>query len=126
MLEDEKLLQAAKEEWEEASMGQPYLRLSSTKEDLDREVEWFESKLVQHLNNHAKITRITSYSKRWWNEEVAEARKTWAKNKRRLSGDEDLKDKLKQARNSYYRIVRKARQLCWQKFLQGKEQQNHC
>ena len=65
LLEDEKLLQAAKEEWEEAtSMGQPHLRFSSTKEDLDREVKWFESKLVRLLNNHAKITRITSYSKR--------------------------------------------------------------
>ena len=61
LLEDEKLLQAAKEEWEEASMGQPHLKFSSTKEDLDREVEWFESKLVRLLNNHAKITRITSY-----------------------------------------------------------------
>ena len=78
-------------------MGQPHLRFSSTNEDLNREVEWFESKLVRLLNNHAKIMRIISYSKRWWNEEVAEARKMWAKNKKRLSGDEDLKDELKQA-----------------------------
>ncbi len=67
LLEDEKLLQAAKEEWEKASLGQSPLGFSSTKEDLDKEVEQFESKLVGLLNSHAKITRITAYSKRWWN-----------------------------------------------------------
>lgn len=126
MLQDEKLLQAAKEEWEEASIDQPHLSFSSTKEDLDKEVEWFESKLARLLNNHAKVTRITAYSKRWSNEEVAKARKSWGKNKRRLRGDENFKDKLKQARNSYYRTIRKAKRFCWQKFLKGEEQQNHC
>lgn len=57
---------------------------------------------------------------------MAEARKTWAKNKRRLSRDENLKDELKQARNSYYRTIKKAKRLCWQKFLQREEQQDHC
>ena len=121
LLEDEKLLQIAKEEWEKASIGQPQMRFMSTKEDLDKEVVYFERKLVSLLNNHAKITRITAYSKRWWNEEVAEARKEWARNKRKLSGD-----KLKLARNSYYRTIKKAKRLCWQKFLQGDEQQDHC
>lgn len=58
------------------SKGQAYLSLSCTKEDLDGEVEWFESKVTELLNSHAKITRITAHSKQWWNEEVAEARKT--------------------------------------------------
>lgn len=126
LFDDEKLFQAAKKDWEKASIGQPQLGFFSTKEDLDREVEWFEGKLVRLLNNHAKVTRITAYSKRWWNEGVAEARKEWAKNKRRLSKDENLKDEFKQARNSYYRTIRKAKRICWQKFLQGDEQQNHC
>lgn len=73
-----------------------------------------------------KLKRITAYSKRWWNEKVAEARKIWAKDKKRLSGDGDLKEELKQARNSYYRTIRKAKRLCWQKNLQGGEQQSHC
>lgn len=84
LLQDEKLLQVAKEEWEEASIDQPHLSFSSTKEDLDKEVEWFESKLVRLLNNHAKVTRITAYSKRWWNAEVAKARKTWEKTREGL------------------------------------------
>ena len=44
------------------------------KQELDQEVEWFDKKLVKLLNNHAKITQITCYFKRWWNKEVAEAR----------------------------------------------------
>ena len=88
-------------------------------EDLDGEVQWFESQLIGLLNKHAKITRITLYSKRWWNEEVAKARKAWAKDKRRLSGNGELRKEFKQARNMYYRTIRKAKRTCWQKFLQG-------
>ena len=121
LLEDDKLLQAAKEDWENSSLGRTNLGLSSTVEDLDEEVEWFESELVKLLNNHAKLTRVTAYSKRWWNEEVAEARKVWAKNKKRLSESEAYREELKQARNQYYRTIRKAKRLCWQNFLQGSE-----
>ena len=64
LLEDDKLLQAAKEDWEKSSLGRTNLGLSSTVEDLDEEVEWFESELVKLLNNHAKLTRVTAYSKR--------------------------------------------------------------
>ncbi len=118
------------------SKGQAYLSLSCTQEDLDKEVEWFESRLTELLNSYIKITRITAHSKRWWNEEVAEARKTWAKNKKRLRRNEDLKEELKQACNLYYKTIRKAKWTCWQEFLQRKSQKsqpsssiidkNHC
>ena len=122
LLQDEKLQQAARDDWEKFSIGQKYLTPLSTKEDLDKEAQWFESKIAELLNNHAKITRVCAYSKQWWNEGVAEARRLWAKDKRKLSGDENRKQELKQARNSYYRTIRKAKRLCWQNFLQGKEE----
>lgn len=62
LLENNNLLQAAKNEWDRACLGQAQLDLSCTKEDLDREVGWFESRLTKLLNSHAKITRITAYS----------------------------------------------------------------
>ncbi len=102
-------------------------------QELDKEVEWFQEKLTELLNKHAKATQITSYSKRWWNKEVAEARLTWAKDKRWLGRDEDLKEEFKQARNRYFRTIKKAKRECWQKFLQGGSQssssvmdKNHC
>ena len=122
LLEDDKLFEAAKDEWKRANGDHQQLSLGCTRQELDQEVEWFEKKLAELLNNHAKITQITSHSKRWWNEEVAQARLIWAKDKRRLSRREDLKEELKQARNQYYRVIRKAKRVCWQNFLQGKTQ----
>ena len=79
LLQDEKLRQAAKNDWGKSSTGHKYLTPLCTKDDLDKEVEWFENNLVELLNNHAKITRVCAYSKRWWNKEVAKARTSWAK-----------------------------------------------
>ncbi len=58
LFQDEKLWQAAKEDWEKSSKKQKYLTPLSTKDDLDKEVEWFENKIAEFLNNHAKITRV--------------------------------------------------------------------
>ncbi len=63
LLEDDKLLQAAQIEWKKANGDQQHLNLLCTKQELDKEVEWFEKRLTELLNNHAKITQITSYSK---------------------------------------------------------------
>ena len=66
--------------------------------------------------------RVTFYLKRWWNEEVAQARKTWAKEKKTWGQVTPNREKLKQARNMFYRLVRKAKRECWQNFLEGKEE----
>lgn len=55
LLEDQNLLQAAQEDWKSSSKMQAHLSLSSTKEDLDKEVEWFEVHLEKLLNGHAKV-----------------------------------------------------------------------
>ncbi len=49
---------------------------------LDQEVKWMENTLTNILNAYSKIMHVTCYSKRWWNEEVAKARKIWAKEKK--------------------------------------------
>ena len=55
--------------------------------------------------------RIMVYSKRWSNKKVAEVRKIETKNNRRLSKDKNLKNKLRQAHNLYYRTIKKAKRL---------------
>lgn len=77
---------------------------------------------MELLDKHAKITRISVCSKKWWNKEVAEARQYWAKNKRMLAGDDSRKQEFGQARNLYYRTIRNAKRLSWQNFLRGKEE----
>ena len=63
LLKDEKLLETVKDEWNRTSGDHQLLSLGYTRQELDQEVEWFEKKLTKLLNNHAKITQITSYSK---------------------------------------------------------------
>lgn len=116
LFKDEKSFLAAKTAWLESSSERPLITSASSKKDLDDEVEWFESKVSLFLNKHAKILRVSPFSKRWWNEKVAEARKSWAKAKKTYGGDIRYKFKLKQARNTYYHIVRKVKRVYWQKF----------
>ena len=74
------------------------------------------------LDKYAKILCVSPFSKRWLNDEVAEARKVWARAKKTYGRDPRYdKDELKKARNIYYRVIRKAKQDCWQNFLQGQD-----
>lgn len=85
--------------------------------ELDSEVEWFEVTLGIWLDKFAKVTRFISYFKRWWNNKVAQVRKTWTKEKRRLRGYLNSNEELKKVCNAYYHIIRKAKRQCWQDFL---------
>lgn len=135
-LDDEQLFSTARTAWIEEGIGRPYLSIESSMQDLDDEVEWFEAKLSQLLDRHAKITRVGAYSKRWWNKEVAEARKVWAQDKKKYGRNISFKEELRQARNAYYHTIRKAKRECWQNFLQGADDdsqpkaqsmdKNHC
>lgn len=96
LLEDDTLFQQVKTAWIECSAGKPYSLGTSLKIDLDDEVEWFESTLSSFLDKHAKILRVSSFSKRCWNKEVAEARKIWARAKKTYQGKLEFKDELRQ------------------------------
>lgn len=57
----------------------------------------------------------------------------WARAKKDYQGHSKYKDELRQARNTYYRVIRQAKRISWQKFLQGqdatqaaKEDKNRC
>lgn len=65
LLEDEKKLKAVRSDWEKVNADHQLLVLLCTKQELDKKVEWFQETLTEFLNNHTKITQITSYSKRW-------------------------------------------------------------
>ena len=56
---------------------------------------------------------------------MAQARKIWAKEKKMWGQTTLDREKLKQARNAYYRIVRKAKRECWQNFLEGTEESSN-
>ena len=79
--------------------------------------------LTDIFNAHYKKMQVTPFTKRWWNKEVAEAQKTWAKEKKLWGKVSPNRENLKKAQNIFYRTVRRAKRECWQKFLLGEELQ---
>ena len=116
--QDPEALEKAKEEYLSRAIYRPLINHNNRQEDLENEAAWLEEILTKTLDKHAKPIRITAHSKRWWNPEVKEARFHYAKARRvyKLNGN---KEEVKQARNSFYKILRKAKRICWQNFLQG-------
>lgn len=64
LLKDDKQLKDAEKDWKKVNRDHHFLDLLCTKQDLDKEVGWFEEKLTELLNKYAKVTKITFYSKR--------------------------------------------------------------
>jgi hypothetical protein len=74
------------------------------------------------LNQNAQPIKVIAYSKRWWNDQVRKARSKYSRKRRNYRTTPNIpliKERLKQARNNYYHIVRKEKRECWQKFLKG-------
>lgn len=70
LLEDKSLLQTDKK-CEKINAEQTGLNFLYSNKDLDKKVEQFEKNLSKFLNSHAKITKITAYSKQCQNKKVA-------------------------------------------------------
>jgi hypothetical protein len=65
------------------------------------------------------MLRVTAYSKRWWGPKVKEARQAYAQAKRAWQEGVLILQDLREARNHFYRTVRRAKRECWQDFLVG-------
>jgi ribonuclease HI len=115
--QDPDALAKAKEDYLSYVINRPLVDSNSLQQHLEEEAAWIEESLVQTLNKHAKPIRITAYSKRWWNQEVQEARTRYARARRSYKLNRN-KTEVKVARNSFYITLRKAKRLCWQNFLQ--------
>ena len=53
----------------------PTLNDTSEKEEVCREIDWIQSRLIQLLNKETKKITICTRSKRWWNEEIRTCQK---------------------------------------------------
>ena len=89
-------------------------------EQLDKVAQWTQETLTSILNTWAKPVRLSARSKRWWTEEVKEARALYSRERHHALGTQDY-SQVKAARNYYYIVVRKAKQIAWERFLEGEE-----
>ena len=126
LIRDKNQLGKAREAWVTQNSERVFSDWTCNRTILDMEVEWIKDKLIDLLNKYRKIMRVTLYSKRWWNKNMVQARKIWTKEKKRWRKSTPDKEKLKQAQNQFYHIIRKAKRECWQNFLEAiDESSNH-
>jgi ribonuclease HI len=108
-------------EWHNQARGFP--QEISTAEDLEREARWIQETLTTILNRHAPLIRITPFSKRWWNDEVREARQRFSRAHRQFAQGQSNWEMVRQSRNAYYTTIRREKRRMWQRFLQGEQEQ---
>ncbi len=65
LIDSPEKLQSAYIDWLSRSQAEGLVRINSSQRDLDEEFGWLEENLEDVLNTHAKILRVTSFSKRW-------------------------------------------------------------
>ena len=68
--------------------------------------------LTDFLNQHAKQVRATAYSKRWWGPRVIEGRAIYTQARTRFQQGIIGTKGLREARNCYYRIIRREKREC--------------
>ena len=99
----------------------PTLDDTSTVEELEDEIEWVQSTLIDILNQHCKVATICARSKRWWNDEIREKRKTLGRTTRRWKREGGGYAEVKEAKKILRRAIKKARRECWEDFLNQAE-----
>ena len=107
----------ARENWTQLSLATP--PILETVDDLDREAEWLQQALTNILDSCAKPLFITTYSKRWWNNDVKKARRTFTGAHHRWQQGLINFSQYKEARNSFYATIRREKRRTWEKFLEG-------
>lgn len=71
-----------------------YLSLESSIQDLDNEIEWLKVKISHLLDWYIKITWISTYLIRWWNKEMAKAKKIYTHDKNNYNRNTCFKEEL--------------------------------
>lgn len=102
--------------WREPAPRQ-ILHNSSTISDLEEEIDWIQSTLVEILNREVRAVTICARSKRWRNEEIREKRRELVKEVRRKRGGRGGRDKVKAAKSALRAEIRRAKRTTWEKFL---------
>ena len=108
--------------WKDSVAIRPPLSDNCSEEDIAIEALWIQETLTEVLNQYAKPIRLTPYSKRWWGAEVKEARRTYTRAQRAWRAGNLTDEEHREARNTYYRTIRKAKRECWEAFLGGAQE----
>jgi ribonuclease HI len=116
---DPQTLEATKHTWQTYAEQRDQLSDTCSVDDLTTEAIWAQETLTAVLNQHAKPVRVTPRSKRWWSQEIRDAREDYSQARRAWQAQEIPTDSYHETRNNYYRTIRRAKRACWEAFLGG-------
>ena len=116
---DSQALEEAQEMWQAEAERRELLNDACSSADVEEQAIWVQETLTAVLDRYAKPVRVTPRSKRWWNRDVKEAREAYCQARRAWQGQHIATTDLREARNDYYRTIRRAKRTCWETFLAG-------
>ena len=117
---DEQAMREAGKRWHMLCEGRPLIEAqSATAEELEAEANWLQDNLKAVLDRHAPGTSTRAHSKRWWTEEIKQERRVFGRARRAYKNSRVSFDEYCRVRNEYYRHIRKAKRLAWERFLEG-------
>lgn len=115
----EKTEKAMEEQWKMFAAKRPKISEKSNREELDLEAQWITDTLTHIFNLFRKPLRVCARSKRLWNESVSQARTKFKACRREYQRQLISSSQYKAQRDSYYRELRKAKEKCFENWIQG-------
>lgn len=119
MTEDQE--QMAYKTWKELADQRIIMNDSNNKAELDEEAQWISDTLILILDQHVNKLKLCARSKRWWSKEINELRSSFKTIRRQFQRQYISLEEYKVARNAYYRQIRKSRDQCFEKWIQGED-----
>jgi hypothetical protein len=117
---DEQPMEEAGEYWRALSEGRPPVDAqAATMEELEAEASWTQNNLKAVLDRYAPEKTARARSKKWWTEEIKQERRLFGGARRTYKNSRISFDEYCRVRNEYYRHIRKAKRLAWERFLEG-------
>ena len=96
---------------------------SEDNEYLETAAIYLRDMILEAAEDALPLMKPSAMSKRWWNSDIDEARTTMRRKLRqwKRTRTEDVHGPYRQARNQYYRMIKKARSELWKKYLSEAE-----
>jgi hypothetical protein len=117
---DEQAMEEAGEYWRALSEGRPPVDAqAATIEELEAEAFWTQGNLKAVLDRYAPGKIARARSKKWWTEEIKQERRLFGGARRAYKNSRISFDEYRRVWNEYYRHIRRAKRLAWERFLEG-------
>jgi len=107
--------EAAEKLWMELAMERIRLDAQCTEDEVEQEAAWCQEAMSSVLDATAKKIRICARSKRWWNADINEKRRTVRRERRRRRQSEEAA----RAKAELQRSIRESKRRIWGDYLQN-------